>query len=234
MFHFKKFSIDDSKAAMKIGTDAVLLGAWAPCSSETRILDIGTGSGILALMMAQRNPGVPVDAVEIDDEAAASAARNAEISPWNGSISVTNSSLQLFAYGKQHAYSLIICNPPFFTNALKAPDRARNTARHNDSLPVNELLFITSQLLNENGRAAFILPAADAGNWLEMAAGCNLHLTHRLLVRSYTDREPHRILLTFCPTRQVTMAENELCIYSDRNTYNNDYKELTRDFYLKF
>jgi len=234
MFHFKKFSVDDSRAAMKIGTDAVLLGAWAPCATETRILDIGTGSGILALMMAQRNPGVPVDAVEIDDEAAASAARNARLSPWNGNINVINSSLQLFAPGKQHAYSLIICNPPFFTNALKAPDRARNTARHNDSLPVNELLFITSQLLNENGRAAFILPAADAGNWLEVAAGCNLHLSHRTLVHSYPDREPHRALLSFSRTRQASIAENEICIYSGRNTYSTEYKELTRDFYLKF
>ena len=234
MFHFKKFSIDDSKAAMKIGTDAVLLGAWAPCNSETRILDIGTGSGILALMMAQRNPGVPVDAVEIDEEAAAIAAINAELSPWHNSISIINSSLQLFTEGKTECYSLVICNPPFFTNSLKAPDAARSTARHNDSLPVNELLFITSKLLNKNGRAAFILPASDAGIWLEVAAGCNLHLTHRMPVRSYAHREPHRILLSFCRTRQVTIAEKELCIYSDRNTYSNDYKDLTRDFYLKF
>lgn len=234
MFHFKKFSIDDSKAAMKIGTDAVLLGAWAPCSTETRILDIGTGSGILALMMAQRNPGVPVDAVEIDDEAAAMSVLNAKLSPWHNSIEIINSSLQLFTAGKTACYSLVICNPPFFTNSLKAPDAARNTARHNDSLPVNELLCITSQLLNENGKAAFILPAADADNWLAVAAGCNLHLSHRTLVRSYPDREPHRALLSLCPTPQTAISENEFCIYSSRNTYSTQYKELTRDFYLKF
>ena len=234
MFHFKKFSIDDSKAAMKIGTDAVMLGAWAPCNNETRILDIGTGSGLLALMMAQRNPGVPVDAVEIDDEAAAMAIHNAELSPWHSSINVINTSLQVFAQGKQSGYSLVICNPPFFTNSLKAPNAARNTARHNDSLPVSELLYITSQLLNENGKAAFILPAADTANWLEMAAGCNLHLTHRTLVRSYPDREPHRALLSFCLTPQAAIAENEICIYSGRNTYSTQYKELTWDFYMKF
>jgi len=234
MFHFKKFSIDDSQAAMKIGTDAVMLGAWAPCNNETRILDIGTGSGLLALMMAQRNPGVPVDAVEIDDEAAAVAAVNVKLSPWHNNIAIINKSLQVFAQGKQSGYSLVICNPPFFTNSLKAPNAARNTARHNDSLPVSELLYITSQLLNENGKAAFILPAADAGNWLEVAAGCNLHLSHRTLVHSYTDREPHRALLSFCLTPQAAIAENEICIYSSRNIYTTEYKALTRDFYLKF
>lgn len=219
---------------MKIGTDAVLLGAWAPCATETRILDIGTGSGILALMMAQRNPGVPVDAVEIDDEAAASAARNARLSPWNGNINVINSSLQLFAPGKQHGYSLIICNPPFFTNALKAPDRARNTARHNDSLPVNELLDISGRLLSEKGKAVFIMPAADIDNWLSLAAIYNLYLTHRTLVRSYTEREPHRALLAFSNTPQPETIEDEICIYSARNIYSAEYRSLTRDFYLKF
>ena len=234
MFHFKKFSIDDSQSAMKIGTDAVLLGAWAPCSTETRILDIGTGSGILALMMAQRNPGVPVDAVEIDHEAAASATHNAKLSPWHSSINVINASLQAFAQHRQAGYSLVICNPPFFTNSLKAPDAARNTARHNDSLPVDELLLITSRLLNENGKASFILPAADVENWLAVASRCNLHPTHSTLVRSYTNREPHRALLSFCQSLQTVIAENEICIYSGRNTYSSEYKALTRDFYLKF
>ncbi len=234
MFHFKKFSIDDSQSAMKIGTDAVLLGAWAPCSTETSILDIGAGSGILALMMAQRNPGVTVDAVEIDHEAATSATHNAKLSPWHSSINIINTSLQVFAQDKQAGYSLVICNPPFFTNSLKAPDAARNTARHNDSLPVDELLFFTSRLLNLNGKASFILPAADAENWLAVASGCNLHLTHCTLVRSYPDREPHRALLSFCRTPQADIAKNEICIYSGRNTYSSEYKALTRDFYLKF
>jgi len=163
MFHFKKFSIEDNKSAMKIGTDAVLLGAWTPCANESHILDIGTGSGILALMMAQRNYAIPVDAVEIDYDAAMLAHQNFKLSPWTDQICIFNTTIQQFSLLKREKYSLIICNPPFFTESLKAPDKARSIARHNDTLPVDELLSITSKLLIEKGKAEFIIPYSAFG-----------------------------------------------------------------------
>jgi len=234
VFHFKKFSIDDSKAAMKIGTDAVLLGAWVPCSSETRILDIGTGSGILALMMAQRNTNSLIDAVEIDSEASIQAELNVHLSPWPGQVHIFNTTIQDFSFANKYNYSLIICNPPFFTDSLKAPDKARNTARHNDTLPVNDLLQCTSNLLTENGKAAFIIPADAYENWKFEAAKQNLYPTHTTWVKSSESHAPHRVMLAFSRSKAVEIIDNEISIYSSKNIYSPEYMELTRDFYLKF
>jgi tRNA1Val (adenine37-N6)-methyltransferase len=234
VFHFKKFSIDDSKAAMKIGTDAVLLGAWAPCGSETRILDIGTGSGILALMMAQRNADIIIDAVEINHEASALAELNVHLSPWPNQVHIFNTTIQEFSLANKHNYSLIICNPPFFTDSLKAPDKARNTARHNDALPVKDLLQCTSNLLTENGKAAFIIPADAYENWKVEAAKQNLYPTHTTWVKSSESHAPHRVMLAFSRSKAVEITDNEISIYSSKNMYSPEYMELTRDFYLKF
>ena len=234
MFHFKKFSIDDSKAAMKIGTDSVLLGAWAPCGSETRILDIGTGSGILALMMAQRNTNTPIDAVEINHEASTLAELNVHLSPWPGQVHIFNTTIQEFSLANKHNYSLIICDPPFFTDSLKAPDKARNTARHNDTLPVKDLLQCTSNLLTENGNAAFIIPADAYENWKVEAAKRNLYPTHSTCVKSSESHAPHRVMISFSRSKSVEIIDNEICIYSSKNMYTPEYRELIRDFYLKF
>jgi tRNA1Val (adenine37-N6)-methyltransferase len=234
MFHFKKFSIDDSKAAMKIGTDAVLLGAWAPCGSETRILDIGTGSGILALMMVQRNANIIIDAVEIDSEASMLAKLNVQLSPWPGQVHIFNTTIQEFPLANKHNYSFIICNPPFFTDSLKAPDKARSTARHNDTLPVNHLLQCTSNLLTENGKAAFIIPADAYENWKVEAAKQNLYPTHTTRVKSSESHAPHRVMLAFSRSKAVEITDNEISIYISKNIYSPEYMELTRDFYLNF
>jgi tRNA1Val (adenine37-N6)-methyltransferase len=234
VFHFKKFSIDDSKAAMKIGTDAVLLGAWAPCDNETRILDIGTGSGILALMMAQRNLKTEIDAVEIDPDAAALAHQNILLSPWTDQVHIFNSSIQEFPTGKQPQYSLIISNPPFFINSLKAPDKARNTARHNDTLPLSDLFENTSKQLTENGKAAFIIPADAFENWKQEAAGFNLHPSVVTWVKSSLEHKAHRVLVTFTRRIKQLVPENEFIIYISRSVYSDEYKQLTKEFYLNF
>ena len=234
MFHFKKFSIDDNTAAMKIGTDAVLLGAWTPCGNETRILDIGTGSGILALMMAQRNNKTEIDAVEIDADAADLAQRNFQLSPWADYIHIYNDPIQKFESDIQTKYSLIISNPPFFTDSLKAPDIARNTARHNDTLPVKILLGITSKLLTGNGKAAFIIPADAFENWALEASNLFLFPSYITRVRSSLNHRPHRVMVVFTRDEKPETTVNELSIYSSKNIYTNEYRELTKEFYLNF
>lgn len=233
MFHFKKFSIDDSLAAMKIGTDSVLLGAWTPCGDENRILDIGTGSGILALMMAQKTKSV-IDAIEIDADAAGLAQKNAQLSPWSDRVHIINSSIQEFSTETNNKYTLIICNPPFFTDSLKAPDKARNIARHNDTLPVKDLLRITSELLEEDGKAAFILPADAFGNWITTASNLNLFPAFITKARSSLNHIPHRVMVVFKKDKNPEIIENELSIYSSKGIYTKEYRELTKEFYLNF
>jgi tRNA1Val (adenine37-N6)-methyltransferase len=234
MFHFKKFSIDDSTAAMKIGTDAVLLGAWMPWSNETRILDIGTGSGILALMMAQKNYKIEIDAIEIEPEAAYLARKNVQLSPWSDQIHVFNSSIQDFSVRTNNKYSLIISNPPFFTDSLKATGNARNFARHNDTLPVRDLLEITSKLLTEGGKAAFIIPADAFGNWTIEASDMFLYPAYFTRVKSSQTHSPHRVMVLFTKKYNHEISNNELIIYSSKSIYSTEYRELTKEFYLNF
>ncbi len=234
MFHFKQFSIDDSKSAMKTGTDSVLLGAWVACANETRILDIGAGSGILALMIAQRNTSVPVDAVEIEELAAGQAVTNVANSPWENQVEVFHDSIQDFSIKFTNKYSLILSNPPFFTASLKAPSKSRNLARHNDSLPVSDLLRITSGLLEPTGKAAFIIPADAGNNWLSEAAKHSLYPLHYTSVKSTAKHPPHRVLVLFTKTVSTEIIRNELAIYNHDRTYSRQYRELTKDFYLKF
>ncbi len=234
MFHFKEFSIDDSKAAMKVGTDAVLLGAWAKCEYETRILDIGTGSGIIALMMAQRNKGITVDAVEIESDAADIAKQNFQLSPWAGQINVYNQSISDFVLQTTYKYSLIVCNPPFFSNSLKTPGKARNLARHNDSLPVTELLDISSRLLSIVGKAAFILPAVAFEYWQQEAEKHKLFPERITNVKSSSTHKPHRVLVEFTLEKQAEIIKSEFIIYSSEKIYSFEYQDLTKDFYLNF
>jgi len=234
MFHFKKFSIDDSQAAMKIGTDAVMLGSWIDCSSETRILDIGTGTGILALMMAQRNPGVPVDAVELENNAAELARQNVNLSPWQDKITVINTSIQAFAAHNLHKYSLILSNPPFFSSSLKSPGQSRYLARHNDSLPVSDLLRITSELLIREGKAYFIFPADVLDFWKQEALKYDLFPSCIKFIKSTPSHNPHRVLAAFTNVSGFGLQEDELSIYNAERSYSKEYMELTRDFYLHF
>jgi tRNA1Val (adenine37-N6)-methyltransferase len=234
MFHFKKFSIDDSTAAMKIGTDSILLGAWTPCGDETRILDIGSGSGILALIMAQRNYRTEIDAIEIEPDAANLARKNVQLSPWSDQIHVFNSSVQDFSVKTNNKYSLIISNPPFFTDSLKAPGKARNVARHNDTLPVRDLLEITSKLLIEGGKAAFIIPADAFGNWTIEATNLFLYPAYITRVKSSLTHCPHRVMVLFAKEYNHEISNNELYIYSSKGIYTTEYRGLTKEFYLNF
>jgi tRNA1Val (adenine37-N6)-methyltransferase len=234
MFHFKKFSIEDSMAAMKIGTDAVLLGAWTVCNNETRILDVGTGTGILSLMLAQRTWETAIDALEIDADAAKLAMENILLSPWNDRINIFNIPFQEFAKHSQQKYSLIVCNPPFFAKSLKANSEARNLARHNDSLPVDVLLFGVANLLADEGKAAFIFPFDAIGKWQTEAAGNSLFPLRVTLVKSSPTCLPHRAMVVFTKAKKAEVMENEICIYNGKGSFSIEYQKLTSPYYLKF
>ncbi|MFZ4546287.1 MAG: tRNA1(Val) (adenine(37)-N6)-methyltransferase [Bacteroidales bacterium] len=234
MFHFKKFSIDDSAAAMKIGTDAVLLGAWTRCENETRILDIGTGCGILSIMLAQRTSMTLIDALEIDPAAAALAKENANISPWKERICIHETSFQDFSQATLNKYSLIVCNPPFFSNSLKANTETRNLARHNDHLPLNDLFSGVANLLADTGTASFIFPFDGLEKWKTEAEKYSLIPVRIILVKSSPTHSPHRAMVTFTKEKTTEVVENEICIYLEKGIYSNEYQNLTSAFYLKF
>jgi tRNA1Val (adenine37-N6)-methyltransferase len=219
---------------MKIGTDAVLLGAWVTCANETRILDIGSGSGILALMMAQRNPNTTIDAIEIEYEASMLSKENFRLSPWSSSIDAYHISAQQFCSDTQNKYSLIICNPPFFTDSLKSPGESRNLARHNDTLSVSDLLEITAELLTDEGKASFVIPADALGKWKHEASGHGLFTMRLNYIRSSPAHKVHRVLITFTRVNNPVVIEDDIYIYNADSTNSSVYKDITKDFYLYF
>ena len=178
-FSFKQFTIHQDRCAMKVGTDGVLLGVLSPIdagyvlssekeNSEYKILDIGTGTGLVAIMLAQRTEGkAKISAVEIDAEAALQARENASNTPWQ--IDVYNKSIQDFAHECQEKFDLIVSNPPFFINSLKAPDKSRNTARHTDELSFKDLVDSAEKLLAENGRFTVIIPCSSENDYIKIA-----------------------------------------------------------------
>ena len=178
-FQFKQFTIRHDKCAMKVGTDGVLLGAWAGTESCSRILDVGTGTGLIALMLAQRSKAV-VDAIDIDADACLQAQENAESSLFAGRINVFHSDLVDFAQASTHLYDLIVSNPPYFVDSLKCPNLQRNTARHTDTLTLEDLLQYSRKLLAPQGRIALILPYDQKDRLTDCIQTQNLFLSDSL------------------------------------------------------
>ena len=223
---------------MKIGTDGILLGAWAQAEQPQRILDIGTGTGLIALMMAQRFPNAVIDAVEIEPNAAEQAARNFSLSPWPERLNLHHQSIQSFASSDlpDKAYSLIVSNPPWFTDSLKSNERSRNLARHTDSLSHHELLNSVRRLLHSSGRFSAVLPFVDSASFVHSADEVHLVCRRQCHVRSKPGLSPHRVLLEFeaGPTESPVISQ-ELIIENERHhDYTETFRELTRDFYLRF
>ena len=232
MFRFKHFSLDDSGATMKASTDAVLLGAWADVENASAILDIGTGSGIIALMAAQRSNAL-IDAVEIDEKSAEIAASNASQSPWADRVRVVQASFQQFAATAGNRYDVIISNPPYFRRSLKAPDPARCRARHDDALPVSEMMAGIRRILSPGGRVHLVFPSDSLQFWLTEASFQMLHCNHITRVVTRTGKAPYRILATFSGNPTV-YSEDILTIHNPDGSYTEEYRHLTADFYLAF
>ncbi len=217
---------------MKVGTDGVLLGAWADVSNVNSVLDIGTGSGLIALMLAQRCDAT-ITAIDIESSAIVQANINALNSPWTERISNIEISLQQFVQNAKQQFDLIVSNPPFFKNALPNPDSKRTLARHAETHFHNELILSAKKLLNTNGRLCLILPVDEGNECLRFATEQALFCTKKVLVYPKPDSVAKRLLLEFSAVYS-TQVVSELTIESEiRHEYTQDFSNLVKDFYLK-
>lgn len=230
-FRFKQFTVYQDRCAMKVGTDGVLLGAWTPVDRVRRILDVGTGTGLVALMLAQRTGAdVPIDAVEVDLAAAEQARDNFQRSPWNARLSVIAGDFNTFY--RDYRYDLIVSNPPYFADGLQCSDKQRDLARHNHLLTYENLFKQTSSLLTEEGAFTLIIPAEVSDSVEEMAALNDLYPVRQLLVVTKQGKKPKRTLITF--TRQLQHCEQETMFMEDNfHHYSTEYEALIKDYYLK-
>lgn len=231
-FKFKQFTVYHDQCAMKVGTDGVLLGAWCNLNGVQKVLDIGTGTGLIALMMAQRC-NAQIDAIDIDESACIQAGLNVENSPFKNQISVHHAALSSFVKMQKETYDRIVSNPPYFINSLKCPDKQRNTARHTDTLSIPELLNSAATLLKQDGRFAIILPFDQKEILQGTANKAKLHLIRETTVYPTPEAEPKRILAEFGPTAVAEPIHSDLTIEIERHKYTEGYINLTKDFYLK-
>ena len=227
-FRFKQFAVEQGDVAMKVGTDGVLLGAWCATDGAERILDIGTGTGVIALMMAQRSAATQIVGIDIDSGAAARAAQNFTASPWSSRLEAQCCAVQEFDDEK---FDLIVSNPPYFTDSLLCPDARRTTARHTTELTFKELDSAVCRLLAPQGRFALILPTEQMEAYLELSA---LKVVRRCAVSSTPMGAVKRVMAELAFDNQA-ICEQSLSIYTDTPPeYSAEYREVTKDFYLKF
>lgn len=216
---------------MKVGTDAVLLGAWCRVGSARRILDIGTGSGVIALMLAQRSiPEARIDAVEQSAADVAQAAENFRLSPWPNKVSGIHCAIQ--EYQTAHPYDLIVCNPPYFTRSLLPPETRRQEARHDSRLRRPELVTAIVRLLHPDGCASLILPMNEAGDFANEANTQGLYLTRVTHFRTRHTKPPERQLMEFKREATEATEADDLVLYEDGDNRSVAYRELTAEFYL--
>lgn len=233
-FAFKQFTIKQDLCAMKVGTDAVLLGAWIIPNGSSNILDIGTGTGIISLMLAQKSKA-EIDAIDIDENAVIQAKQNISESKFSNNIIVNHISFQKFAKSSDKKFNLIVTNPPYFEQSLKSSDQKRSHARHADVLPFEDLLDGVIKLLDPKGKFCLILPKLEAEKFRALAEKKGLHLSKLLRIKSRADKDTdkrHIMQFEFTPTE---FSETTLVIeQQERHQYTSEYKELTKDYYVNF
>lgn len=233
-FQFKQFSIEQDRCAMKIGTDGVLLGAWTPIENNPfSVLDIGTGTGIIALMLAQRSAAQQIDALEIDEEAYEQSVDNFENSPWSDRLFCFHAALDEFVEEPEDEYDLIVSNPPFYTEDFKSATEQRDLARFANAMPFEELIEAADLLLSENGIFSVIIPFKEESTFLALAKEFELFPLKITRVKGTPKSETKRSLLALSRNENATFQVDELIIETARHIYTTEYIELTKDFYLK-
>ena len=228
-FTFKQFHVQHDRCAMKVGTDGVLLGCWTDVPAEGSVLDIGTGSGLIALMVAQRTQA-QIDAIDIASDAYEQACINFAQSPWNERIKPHIASIQ--EWKTQEQYDLIISNPPYFNNSLKNPDKGRELARHTDSLSYADLFAHSARLLKDEGRLSIILPAEAESEACNLARTYGLSLTRVTRVYSKESKPARRVLLSWTKKADCVVQEDILVLENAEGGRSAQYQELAKDFYL--
>ena len=234
MFKFKQFAINQDRCAMKVGTDGVLLGAWAPIDNRPfSVLDIGAGTGLVALMLAQRCGAEQIDALEINEEAYEQAVDNFENSPWGDRLFCYHAGLDEFMDEPEDEYDLIVSNPPFYSEDYKSNDEQRDMARFQDALPFEDLVEAADLLLSENGVFAVIIPFSEEERFVALAKELELYPMKITRVKGTPTAIIKRSLLAFSRNEDVKVAVDELIIEIARHDYTEDYVNLTKEFYLK-
>lgn len=231
-FHFKQFSINQESCSMKVGTDGILLGAWVDISDANFILDIGTGSGLIAMMLAQRSTA-SIEAIEIDEAARKQAAQNFELTKWGDRLSALHTSVQDFAKTSQNKYDLIVSNPPFFSGGAFSSNQDRANVRHTIKLPNGDLLSAARNLLSKKGRFCVILPVMEGLRFKEMAMNYGLYCSRITEVRPFPEKAANRVLIQF-EKIQKELIEDSFVVWEKEQKYSTDFVDLTSEFYLHF
>lgn len=229
-FAFRQFRVEQDRCAMKVTTDACIQGAWTPLLSSVKsVLDIGAGSGLLALMLAQRGPGLVIDAVEYDNDAVAQAKENAVASPWSDRVNIIEADARQYRAGGK--YDLIITNPPFFNNSLLGPKEQKNRARHTGSLSYEELLSVVSENLSDEGCLSILLPAPEYDVWTKLAVSKGWKECGKLMVRHRDNAQVKRIV-GLLSRAELPLPTDTLVIQEESGQYTQDFKALLSPFYL--
>lgn len=235
-FRFKQFSVWHHRSAMKVGVDGVLIACWADVSNAVRILDVGTGCGLIALIMAQRQPDARISAIEIDDASAHEARQNFNESPWHERIRLVHGAfpLDLKCASDNEKYDLIVSNPPFFNSGLTEVSSPRERARHQGELSPASLLIESLTLLNPEGSVAMIVPAEFSSDLEKLADSLGYFLAKKCLVRGHSKAPFKRVLLQWKLITDLPCLEEQITLEISPGIPTEDYRDLCRDFYLKF
>ena len=232
IFQFKQFKINQTKSAMKIGTDGVLLGAWAPITKQPlKVLDVGSGTGLIALMLAQRLPEAKLVGVEIDKNAAFEAADNFKNSLWSSRLKSVNEQFQVFAQKTEETFDLIVSNPPFFRTGVEQSKNSRTAARNNHYLPYEDLFIGVKKLLSNQGKFTLICPFEYRNDLIELGLCKALYLGQELFVKGTQTSSFKRILMCFSKVK-TNLKTQELVLEKKRHMRTEVYQSLVKDFYL--
>lgn len=229
-FHFKQFSVRHDRSGMKVGTDGVLLGAWANVAGAKTILDIGTGTGVIALMLAQRTDHAKIHAIEIHEDAFQDALENFNVSKWKDRLILHSGAIQQFTSDEK--FDLLISNPPYFLNSYKPPSLKRETARHTETLSFDELLTASEILLTARGKLNVILPYTEGQLFISLALQKGFSCTRKWSFKSRAHKPVERLLLEFSSV-PLPCQEGEILLYDSGEEWSSAYRKLTGDFYLK-
>ena len=230
VFRFRQFTVHQDKCAMKVGTDAVLLGSWVNAADAKNILDIGTGTGIIAMMLAQKS-NATIDAIDIDLNACIQAEENVTGSAWAKRIHIHNISFQEFSSSSKDKYDLIVSNPPYFSDASKPLSIERIQSRHTDLLPFTELIRGVKKIISDEGKFCVVLPCREGTSFMDESLKQGLFCGNILHVKTRIEKQEKRLLMEFS-TCLKNMEEKEMVIRCIDNEFSREYVEMTKEYYL--